>query len=94
MATKRSNHGTRNSGTTALTRGARRAGIGQTVSQAMKSLSAKRVMDWTKESPEISVAEAALNEAMAAYVDEKATREEVKKAYKVWADLHVGERGT
>lgn len=79
---------------TSIGRKERRAEIGQTVSQAMKSLSAKRTMDWTRETPEISAAQAVLDETMTQYVEGTATREDVKKAYRTYADLHIVEKGT
>lgn len=67
----------------------RRDEICRTVSEAMTSLSARRAMDWTRESPETIRAGHNLDEAMADFIDEKATREQVKAAYKTYADLHV-----
>lgn len=72
----------------------RRAEISRTVGEAMKSLSAKKTMDWGRETPETIKAGFELDEAMADFVAEKATREQVKAAYKVYADLHVVEKGT
>jgi hypothetical protein len=60
----------------------------------MKALSAKKSTDWARDTPEIRAAQDGLDEAMANYIDGTTTREEVKKAYKHYADLHVVEKGT
>jgi len=55
----------------------------------MKALSAKKSMDWARDTPEISTAQDGLDLAMAGFIEGTTTREEVKKAYKAYADLHV-----
>jgi hypothetical protein len=67
----------------------RRLEIGKTVYQAMSALSAKKQMEWTRETPETSAAGVKLDNAMADFIEGVATREDVKKVYKVFADLHT-----
>ena len=67
----------------------RRTEIMQTVGSAMKALSEKKSMDWSRENPETIAAGEQLDNAMADFIGGKATREDVKKAYKGYADLHV-----
>jgi hypothetical protein len=49
---------------------------------------AKAGVDWAMDSPEIAVAEADLNEAMAQYVDETTSKANVRAVYQRWRDLH------
>jgi len=51
----------------------RRQDIGRTISEAMAKLSD---IDWTRESPAITEAQAELDEAMSLYVENKASRVE------------------
>ncbi len=61
----------------------------QTIGSAMKALSDKKPMDWSRENAETIAAGERLDVSMAAYIEGGATREDVKKAYKNYADLHV-----
>lgn len=71
----------------------RRTEICHTVSEAMKALSRKKSMDWTRDTPAITAAQEELDKTMFGYVQGEATREQVKKFYKRFADLHVVEKG-
>jgi hypothetical protein len=55
----------------------------------MKALSVKKQIDWSRETPEILLAQNGLDEAMIGFIEGSTTREEVKRAYKSYADLHV-----
>jgi hypothetical protein len=67
-----------------LSRKERLREIGKIISDAM----AKAGVDWAMDSPEIAVAEADLNEAMAQYVDETTSKANVRAVYQRWRDLH------
>lgn len=71
----------------------RRSEIMATVGEAMKALSAKKPMDWSRENSETLAAGERLDSAMCGFIEGTATREEVKKAYRGYADLHVVEKG-
>lgn len=71
----------------------RRSEIMATVGEAMKALSAKKPMDWSRENSATITAGTGLDNAMADYVSGDATREQVKAAYKAYADTHVVEKG-
>lgn len=60
--------------------------IGQIVSAAM----AKMDVDWTQESSAIAEAQADLEEQMACYADGKASKAEVKVAYRQFVNVHRG----
>jgi hypothetical protein len=64
----------------------RRREIGQTISEAMKKLD----IDWTREGAAITTAQAEMEEAMALYCEGKASKIEVKRAYKTWVNAHRG----
>lgn len=70
-------------------RSKRRTEIMRTISEAMKALSAKKPMAWDRENSETIAAGERLDNAMADYVSGKVTREQVKAAYKNYADLHI-----
>lgn len=72
----------------------RKAEIGLTISNAMRDLSRKKQVDWTRETPATVSAQSSLDEAMIGFIEGTATREAVKKAYKQFADLHIVEKGT
>lgn len=67
----------------------RRAEIMKAVSDSIKAISAKKAMDWSRETSETIAAEHQLDEAMCDFIDGKVSREEVKAAYKSFANLHV-----
>lgn len=71
----------------------RRTEICRTVSEAVKALSKKKSMDWARDTAAISAAQDELDSAMFDYVQGTTTREQVKKSYKRFADLHVVEKG-
>lgn len=67
----------------------RKAEINRTISEAMTALSARKTMDWARDTPEISAAQDRLDNAMADFIAGTATREQVKRAYRAYADLHI-----
>lgn len=58
------------------------------LNNAMRNLKDKGA-DWARDSPEISAAEAELNEAMTLYVDGEVDILAVKAKYQVWGKLHL-----
>lgn len=70
-------------------RAKRRTEIMRTISEAMKALSAKKQMDWTRDTSATAAAQDDLDKAMMGFIEGTATRDEVKRAYKRYADLHV-----
>lgn len=67
------------------TRSERAREIGKLINDAMRSVTG---VDWSRTSPEISSAEAELNEVMERYVDGETSRANVKSVYQKWRDLH------
>ena len=65
-------------------RRARKDELREILHNAMQKLNA----DWARDSPEISAAEAELNEAMTLYVDGEVDIMAVKAKYQVWGKLH------
>lgn len=65
----------------------RRQEIGKTISVAMANLPD---VDWTKESPEITEAQAGLDEAVTLYWENNATKRAVQIAYKAFVNAHRG----
>lgn len=61
----------------------RRQDIGRTISEAMKKLSD---VDWSRESPGITEAQAELDETTTRYCEGKASKAEVKVAYRSWIE--------
>lgn len=64
-----------------------RRDIGCTISEAMAKLSD---IDWRRESPAITAAQAEMEEQMALYSENKASKQEVKAAYVQFRDAHKG----
>ena len=54
----------------------------------LTSIAGVKDADWSKTSPEISAAEAELNEAMEQYVEGGTSRANVRAVYQKWRDLH------
>ena len=71
--------------TVTTTRTERLREIGKIISDAMAKAEG---VDWTKEDPAIPVAQAALEEAMAQYVDGATSKANVRTVYQSWRDLH------
>lgn len=71
----------------------RRAEIMNTVADSMKALSARKRMDWGRETPETIAAWGNLDETMYGYIQGERDREDVKAAYKTCANLHTVEKG-
>lgn len=59
--------------------------IGKIILDAMRSAEG---CDWTREDPEITKAQAELEEKMALYVEEATSKANVRTAYQRWRDLH------
>lgn len=59
--------------------------IGKLIDDAMRAVTG---VDWSKHSPEITKAQADLDEAMALYVDGETSRANVGTVYRKWRDLH------
>lgn len=67
------------------TREERRKEIGKVIWDAVSKAAG---IDWKKSSPEISAAEAELEEAMFGYVEETTSKAIVRTKYQAWRDLH------
>ena len=61
--------------------------IGKTISEAMQKLSD---IDWTRESPAITEAQAQLDEQVTLYCENKASKRDVKWTYQAWVNAHRG----
>lgn len=64
----------------------RRREIGKIISDAMRVAEG---VDWSKDSPEITAAQAELEESMALYIEERAAKADVRTSYRKWKDLHA-----
>lgn len=64
----------------------RRREIGETISQAMKKVD----VDWTRESESITSAQNEMEETMALYCENKASKADVKASYQAWVKAHRG----
>lgn len=64
----------------------RQSAISKTLSDAM---AARSDCDWTKESKRIASAQSVIDEQATRFIFENGTREDVRQAYKTFADLHV-----
>lgn len=71
----------------------RRSEIMHTISEAIKAISQKKTMDWLRETQETIAAGDQLDNAMVDYIEGKVTKEDVKRAYKSYVELHVVEKG-
>jgi hypothetical protein len=59
--------------------------IGKIITDAMRSAEG---VDWAKDSPEITAAQAELDEVMEQYVEEATSKANVRTVYQRWRDLH------
>lgn len=64
----------------------RRQEIGQTIVAAMKQVD----VDWTRESEAITSAQNEMEETMALYCENKASKADVKASYQAWVKTHRG----
>ncbi len=65
----------------------RRREIGKTLRDAMAKVTD---VDWTRETPAITAAQADLDEAVTKYCEGAASRAEVKLCYQAWVNAHRG----
>lgn len=59
--------------------------IGRLLADGMKLAEG---VDWTRETPQIVVAQSNLDEQVTLYCEDRASKPDVRRAYQAWRDLH------